>query len=138
MAHSSALEAALAEIRHNLSIWVRSHDRVVVIALFFSLIPVPPACWVGLFLTCTNLILLKTRRLGESEKKTVLWTLLIAGITSISGTLIITESIAVLSEASLSSILEFLPKFIGEYIKVLAEFILSFTSNNASPDRIAL
>ena len=78
----SALEQAAINALASLGNWVREHDRFVVIGLLFSLLPLPPACFVGLLIALLNAWLLRTGALSGREAKAVRWSLLLGTVNS--------------------------------------------------------
>ena len=74
---NSALERAATDAFRALQDWVREHDRFVVIGLLFSLVPLPPACFVGLVISLVNAWLLYAGKLPTKETRPVCWALLL-------------------------------------------------------------
>lgn len=78
----SAFERSLAEGIFALRGSIRRHDRFVVMGLVFSLVPLPPACFVGLLLSVVNAWLLWSGRLGRQEMRLVLLSLVLSVVSS--------------------------------------------------------
>lgn len=79
----SAFERSLAEVIFALRESIRRHDRFVVMGLVFSLLPLPPACFVGLLLSVINAWLLGSGRLGRQEMKLVRLSLVFSIVNSV-------------------------------------------------------
>lgn len=137
MAKSSALEKAVADIGVSLALWIRTHDRMVVMALMLSLVPVPPACWFGLLLSIGNFTLLKLERLPKSEARTVYVTLLIGLITSILGIFLMGAVMALVTDSPFGVFFNYMPGFIQEYLQNLLWFMESIFGRNDSPGKWA-
>ncbi len=112
----SALETALFEFSNILYSWLRSIDRAVAVAFLLSLVPIPPACWVGVLLSVANIILIKLKKIAANEAKIVYVSLLIGIINSILGTILIGSLAEFFVGNFVNTIFKFLPDFLHDLI----------------------
>lgn len=119
----SALEKALSSGLSGAGDWIRNHDRFVVIGLLFSLLPLPPACFVGLLIGLANAVLLKTGALDAREAgivKAACWLALVNSV--LAGLAMWWVSNHVHSVADLAG-LPFVPDFIARFVQHLLDYM---------------
>lgn len=79
----SAFERSLYEGVSSLRAFVQRHDRFVLMGFVFSLLPLPPACFLGFVIGLINTWLLCIARLPLQERKLVLLGLFLSVVNSL-------------------------------------------------------
>lgn len=115
----SAFERSLLEAIFALRVRIQRHDRFVVIGLLFSLLPFPPACFVGLFISSVNMWLLRVGRLGRQEESLVRIGLVFSVVNSLLAVALIVFGFRYLSGLELdgSNVSEYAMRWVQEMLK---------------------
>lgn len=80
---TSALEGAVHDLRGSFRRWATRHDRFVVVGAILAAVPLPPACFLGLVVGLLNAMLLRAGRLGPSERKTIIASVVLGALNSV-------------------------------------------------------
>lgn len=79
----SAFERSLSEGIASLRAFVLRHDRFVLVGFVFSLLPLPPACFLGFVIGLVNTWLLCVGRLPLKERRLVLFGFFLSVVNSL-------------------------------------------------------
>lgn len=127
----SAIEREILAFTINLRLWIKGHDRGVLIGLLMACIPIIPVTTMGLLLCIFNKYLIKKSKLDIKENKIVIIGICISLLNLILGTLIVLFMFSTASMINWTDVLigiKNIPLEIGSAIKDL--FINNIDRNN--------